>query len=209
MDQPLIHIVDDDEAIRTALQRLFRSVGLEACGYGSAAEFLEADHASRPGCLVTDIRLPGLNGLELQRRMVDLNIGLPVIVMTGFGDIPMSVQAMKAGAIDFLPKPFRDQDMLDATSAAIERDRASRLERDERRRLEDQLETLTARERQVLVGVAAGRLNKQIAADLGLSEVTVKIHRGTLMRKMCAANAAELVRIAGRLGLTPDTPVGF
>jgi len=201
MAEPLIHIVDDDASLAKALAGLFRSVGIEALTYASAAAFREAGLPPRPGCIILDVRLPGQSGLDLQADMTRWEEALPVILMTGHGDIPMSVRAMKAGAVDFLTKPFRDQDMLDAAVAAIERDRIRRLERDDLRVLRDRHATLTSREGQVLGLVAAGQLNKQIAFALGLSEVTVKIHRRAVMDKMCAASAAELVRMAERLGV--------
>lgn len=206
MSEALIYIIDDDSGMRLALERLFRSVDLRACAFESAAAFLADYRPDQPGCLISDVRLPGLNGLELQRRLSEMGSGLPVILMTGFGDIPMSVQAMKAGAVDFLPKPFRDQDMLDAAAAAIDRDRRNRADKGDLDQLRRLHAALTAREQQVMLGVAAGRMNKQIAGDLGLSEVTIKIHRGVMMKKMEAATAADLVRMAGRLGLSPSDP---
>ena len=196
-----VHIVDDDESIRLALDSLFRSVDLRTRGYGSAREFLDAGPPAGPGCLVLDVRLPGLGGLEFQAQLAGLGITLPVILMTGHGDIPMSVQAMKAGAVDFLPKPFRDQDMLAAVTNAIERDRVSRKsegELDEVRRL---FASLSPRERQVMALVTAGKMNKQIAFELSLSEITVKIHRASAIRKMNARTLADLVRMAEALGL--------
>lgn len=198
-DSAIVHIIDDDESLSRALDRLFRSVGLETRFYASARDFIAAARVDRPGCLVLDVRLPGLSGLEFQSQLGELRISLPVVVMTGHGDIPMSVKAMKAGAVDFLPKPFRDQDMLDAVATAIERDRGRREEEREIEDLRGRYALLTSREREVMAGVTAGRMNKQVAGDLGLSEVTVKIHRGSAMRKMGARSLADLVRMAQTL----------
>lgn len=195
----IVHIVDDDAPIREALSSLFRSVGLEARLYASAQAFLDAERPDAPGCLVLDVRLPGLSGLDFQERLTQLGVGLPVVFMTGHGDIPMSVRGMKAGAIDFLPKPFREQDMLDAVAVAIARDRDRRAADGGRRALESKFATLSPRERQVMALVTAGKLNKQVAGDLELSEITVKIHRGAAMRKMGARSLADLVRMAEAL----------
>lgn len=195
----IVHIVDDDAPIREALSSLFRSVGLEARLYASAQAFLDAERPDAPGCLVLDVRLPGLSGLDFQERLTQLGVGLPVVFMTGHGDIPMSVRGMKAGAIDFLPKPFREQDMLDAVAVAIARDRDRRAADGGRRALESKFATLSQRERQVMALVTAGKLNKQVAGDLELSEITVKIHRGAAMRKMGARSLADLVRMAEAL----------
>ncbi|AQQ03780.1 MULTISPECIES: response regulator transcription factor [Stappiaceae] len=200
-DNPIVHIIDDDTSLREALVRLFRSVGLEARPYVSVAAFLEAGNNDTPGCLLLDVRLPGMSGLDFQRQLEDLGIRMPAIMMTGHGDIPMSVSAMKAGAVDFLPKPFRDQDLLDAVAIAIERDSRNRTDNREKDQLQALYESLTRRERQVMTRVCAGRLNKQVAADLDLSEITVKIHRGTMMKKMRARTLADLVRMAQILGL--------
>lgn len=195
-ERAIVHVVDDDASMREALSNLFGTVGLETQTYATAHDFLAARLTDRPGCIVIDIRLPDMNGLDCQAQLADIGVRLPVVMMTGYGDIPMSVRAMKRGAVDFLPKPFHDQDMLDAVTAAIERDR-------ERRRIEDDLsdmrqrfETLSPRERQVMLLVAAGKMNKQVAGDLGISEITVKIHRGAAMRKMGARTLADLIRMA-------------
>lgn len=193
-ERPLVLIVDDDEAVRSALQELMLSVGLDVAGFASALELLEADIPDRSGCLVLDVRMPGSSGLDLQQHLAATGRAKPVVFLTGHGDIPMSVQAMKAGAVDFLTKPFRDQTLLDAITAGIERDVAQRAEARIVRQHVDHYGTLTPRERQVLAAVAVGRLNKQIAYDLGISEVTVKLHRSSVMKKMHAASVAELIR---------------
>lgn len=198
-DRAIVYIIDDDESLRLALDRVFRSVGLETRTYGTARGFIEAARPDLPGCVVLDVRLPGINGLDLQRQLGDLGIRLPVVLITGHGDIPMSVQAMKAGAVDFLPKPFRDQDMLDAVAAAIDRDRKRRAVESDTAEMRDRFDTLSPREQQVMMLVTAGKMNKQVAGDLGLSEVTVKIHRGAAMRKMGARTLADLVRMADAL----------
>lgn len=195
----LVHIVDDDESLRFALDSLFRSIGLETKTYGSAREFLDAKRDDRPGCLVLDIRLPGISGLEFQEQLSGHGVHLPAVMITGHGDIPMSVRAMKAGAVDFLPKPFRDQDMLDAVTAAIERDRKRRASDSDTAQVRDRFATLSPREQQVMMLVTTGKMNKQVAGDLGLSEITVKIHRGAAMRKMGARTLADLVRMADLL----------
>ena len=205
-DRAVVFIVDDDESLRNALGRVFRSVGLEARTYGTAREFIEAERPNCPGCLVLDVRLPGLNGLDLQRQLADLGIHLPVVLITGYGDIPMTVRAMKAGAVDFLTKPFRDQDMLDAVASAIERDRKRREADSNAMRIRARFATLSPRERQVMMLVTAGKMNKQVAGDLGLSEVTVKIHRGAAMRKMDAQSLADLVRMMDALKEDLHTP---
>ena len=194
MDRPHVLIVDDDVDVRMALQELILSVGLDATCFASTGELLEADLPRRPGCLVLDVRMPGSSGLDLQNLLAAKGDAPPIIFLTGHGDIPMSVTAMKAGAVDFLTKPVRDQTLLDAITAAIELDIASRRTHLIVKEHIDRLETLTPRERQVLREVALGRLNKQIAFDFGISEVTVKLHRSNVMRKMDASSVGELIR---------------
>lgn len=202
---PLVHILDDDTSMRDAMSSLLRSVGLDVRTHGSVHEFLEVERPDVEGCLVLDVRLPGTSGLDFQTQLATLGIHLPVILMTGYGDIPMSVRGMKAGAVDFLSKPFRDQDMLDAVSAAIERDRARRARSREVADIEARFRTLSAREKQVMALVTSGLMNKQVAGELGLSEITVKIHRGAAMKKMQVRTLPELVRIADLLGIKrPD-----
>ncbi|HEV7719417.1 MAG TPA: response regulator transcription factor [Arsenicitalea sp.] len=197
--EPTVFIVEDDQSFREALTRLFRTVGLRTEVFGSATELLQSKLPNVPGCLVLDVRLPGLSGLDIQSEFAQANIQTPIIFMTGHGDIPMSVKAMKAGAVDFLTKPFRDQDILDAVVLAIERDRR-RLEHDkEVANLRTLFEALSGREREIMALVTSGLMNKQIAAEIGLSEITVKIHRGNVMRKMQARSFADLVRMAETL----------
>jgi len=198
-ERPLVLVVDDDPSIREALAALFRSVGLDAEVFGSTMALLQRRPPDVQSCLVLDVRLPGLSGLDFQTQLAKLYREIPVIFMTGHGDIPMSVRAMKAGAVDFLAKPFRDQDMLDAVAIALERDRARRSALGQLASLRARFETLTARERQVMSHVTAGLMNKQIAAEIGLSEITVKLHRGNVMRKMEARSVADLVRMAEAL----------
>ncbi|MGY4513152.1 response regulator transcription factor [Bradyrhizobium sp. USDA 3650] len=198
----IVIIVDDDAGIRASLDSLFRSVGLETRLFASPAELLGGSLPDRPGCIVLDVRLPGVSGLDLQGQLVRQGIRHPIIFMTGHGDIPMSVRAMKAGAVDFLAKPFRDQDMLDAVTAALERDAQDRAEAATKEDIRAQYETLTAREREVMGHVTAGLMNKQVAALIGLSEITVKIHRGNVMRKMEVRSLADLVRKAEALGVS-------
>jgi FixJ family two-component response regulator len=193
--QPLVIVVDDDAAVREAVQELMQSAGMECVSFASTRELLDTDVLDRPGCLVLDVRMPGSSGLDLQLHLTASGNPKPIVFLTGYGDVPMSVQAMKAGAIDFLTKPVRDQTLLDAVTAGIKRDLAQRAEAEVMRSNVDRLETLTPRERQVLHEVARGRVNKQIAFDLGISEVTVKLHRGNVMRKMQASSIGELVRI--------------
>lgn len=193
-EQPLVMIVDDDAAVREALHELVLSAGMQPVCFSSTRELLDAGVLDKPGCLVLDVRMPGLSGLELQNRLATRGDAPPIIFLTGHGDIPMSVQAMKLGAVDFLTKPVRDQTLLDAVSAAIERDIARRKEYQLVKKHIERLTTLTPRERQVLREVARGRLNKQIAFDLSISEVTVKLHRSSVMRKMQTASIGELIR---------------
>jgi FixJ family two-component response regulator len=196
-----VFVVDDDPGVREGVGNLIRSVGLRPQLFAAAQEFLESPKPDAPACLILDIRMPGLGGLDCQRQLADAGIYIPIIFMTGHGDIQMSVRAMKAGAIDFLTKPFRDQDLLDAIHQAIERDRMRRAEEAGNASLRESFASLTRREREVMAWVVAGRLNKQIAAEVGVSEITIKVHRGQVMRKMRAESVADLVRMAGRLGL--------
>jgi len=204
--EPIVFVVDDDPSMRQALANLFRSVGLRAEVFGSARELLESELPDVASCLVLDIRLPGPSGLDFQAELAKADIQIPIIFMTGHGDIPMTVKAMKAGAIDFLTKPFRDQDMLDAVATAIERDRTRRKDQKAVAELRAVFETLTTRERDVFALVASGLMNKQIAAEIGLAEITVKIHRGHIMRKMGARSLADLVRMAEMLGIRRTKP---
>ena len=202
MNNPaLAVVVDDDPSVRDALDSLLRSIGLQTQVLGSPAELLQAALPDLPGCIVLDVRLPGISGLDLQDQLAAQGIHLPIVFMTGHGDIPMTVRAMKAGAVDFLSKPFRDQDMLDAVSAAIERDRQRRQDSAARDSLDSRYATLTPREREVMAHVVAGLMNKQVAGVLNLSEITVKIHRGNVMRKMGVRSLADLVRHAEALGV--------
>ena len=205
-ETPIVHIIDDDASLRGALDSLFRSTGQATRLYDSVAAFVETPLSGAPGCLVLDVRMPGMSGLEFQQKLEKLGVRLPVVFMTGHGDIPMSVRAMKAGAVDFLAKPFRDQEMLDAVAAALDRDRAQRAEGGKLDTLKAAYGTLSPRERQVMALVAAGKMNKQVAGDLSLSEITVKIHRGSAMRKMGAKTLADLVRMAEALRLGPPAP---
>ena len=204
--EPIVFVVEDDESMRRALSNLFQSVGLEVELFGSASEMLQTKLRDVPSCLVLDVRLPGLSGLDFQTELARANIHIPIIFMTGHGDIPMTVRAMKGGAVDFLTKPFRDQDMLDAVVTAIERDRKRREVEKVVANLNALFETLTSREREILASVASGLMNKQIAAELGLAEITVKIHRGHIMKKMGARSLADLVRKAETLGVHRAKP---
>jgi FixJ family two-component response regulator len=201
--QPTVVVIDDDPEVREALEGLLRTVGLRAELFASVADFLDSARPDLPGCLVLDVRLPGRSGLDFQDDLAKAHVRLPIIFMTGYGDIPMSVRAMKAGAVEFLTKPIRPQELLDAIHRAIEQDRDRRDSEQVIANLRARLETLTRREREVMALAVVGRLNKQIAAEIGLSEATVKLHRGQVMRKMGARSLAELVRMGDKLGL-PD-----
>ena len=203
---PTIFVIDDDPSVRSSLERLLRSVGLDVRTFASAQEFLHGGPPEAPGCLVLDVRMPGLSGLDLQEELADRGIPLPIIFMTGYGTIPMSVRAMKAGAVDFLEKPFDDQNLLDTIYNAIERSKGMKLERDEETEKRRLVDSLTPREREVFALVARGMLNKQIAYELGISEKTVKVHRGRVMQKMNASSLADLLRLAGKLDVhTPKS----
>jgi FixJ family two-component response regulator len=204
--EPMVFVIDDDISMRRALTNLFESVGLKVEAFGSAPELMKTRLPEVASCLVLDIRLPGLSGLDLQSELAKANIHIPIIFITGHGDIPMTVRAMKGGAVDFLTKPFRDQDLLDAVRTAIERDRKRREIEKTFSDLKALFDTLSPREREVLAFVAAGLMNKQIAAELGLAEITVKIYRGHIMRKMHAKSLAELIRMTETLGIRPQKP---
>jgi len=204
--QSIVFVVDDDASVRNGLKSLIRSVGLQVELFGSAQEFLRSKRPDAPSCLILDIRLPGISGLDFQSKRAEANDPIPIIFITGHGDIPMSVRAMKRGAVEFLTKPFRDQDLLDAIHVALERERARRQREDEIATLKGRFEWLTPREREVLPLVVSGLPNKQIAAEIGTSETTVKVHRGQLMRKMGADSLPELVRMAERIGIPTTKP---
>jgi FixJ family two-component response regulator len=203
--EALVFVVDDDAPMRESLKNLMRSVGLRVEAFASAQEFLHSPRPDVPGCLVLDVRLPGLSGLDLQQQMAQGDRGMPIIFITGHGDIPMTVQAMKAGAVEFLTKPFRDQALLDAVQHALERDRQAREQRAQNDALRRRYSALTPREREVMALVVAGLLNKQIAGQLGTSEAAVKVHRQHVMAKMAAGSLATLVRMADRLGIPTPT----
>jgi FixJ family two-component response regulator len=199
--QPVVFVIDDDASVREALSSLFRSIGLRVELFTSTTEFLNTDPSTAPSCLVLDVRLPGVSGLDFQAELAKANMHIPIIFITGHGDIPMTVKAMKAGAVEFLTKPFRDQDMLDAVQLAFAKDRARRESEKTTSDVRANFDTLTSREQEVMALVTAGLMNKQIAAEIGVSEITVKFHRGNVMRKMGARSLADLVKMASILGV--------
>ena len=202
-DQPIVFVVDDDASMRQALARLLQSVQLRVEVFASPQEFLQSERPNVPSCLVLDVRLPGLSGLDFQAELAKADVRIPIVFITGHGDIPMSVRAMKAGAVDFLAKPFRDQDLLDAVTTAIQSDQKRREHENAMTDLRAHFSSLTPREREIMALVASGLMSKQIAAEVGLSEITVKVHRSHLMKKMGARSVADLVRMAEALGVTP------
>lgn len=203
---PIVFVVDDDPSVRRAIQRLIGSVGLRVELFGSAQEFLGANLSNVPSCLVLDVRLPGISGLDFQRHLAEANIKIPIVFITAHGDIPMTVRAMKAGAVEFLTKPFRDQDLIDSVHLALERDKIRRQQEAELRTLRERFDSLTPREREILPLVVSGIPNKQIATIIGTSEATVKVHRSQVSRKMRAQSLAELVRMAAKMGISIQTP---
>jgi FixJ family two-component response regulator len=204
-DDASVFIIDDDAGMRAAMQRLLKSVGLRAESFATPQEFLQRRLPDGPNCLVLDVRLPGMSGLDVQRRLIEAGVQIPIIFITGHGDIPMTVKAMKSGAVEFLTKPFRDQDLLDAIQQALERENETRQQQHEIQKLKDRYETLTAREREVMGLLVSGMLTKQIASTLGTSEITAQVHRGQVMRKMQANSPAELGRIAEKLKIPAMT----
>jgi FixJ family two-component response regulator len=200
---PTVFIVDDDRGMRQAIQDLVESVGLRAESFATGEEFLNTKHIGRPGCLVLDVRLPQMSGLDFQRRLTDIDMRIPIVFITAHGDIPMSVRALKSGAVEFLTKPFRDQDLLDAIQQALQRDRTAQEQQAEIHNLQGRYHALTRREQEVMTLVVSGMLNKQIAFEIGASEATVKIHRGQVMHKMQAGSVVDLVRMADKLKLSP------
>jgi len=200
---PTVFIIDDDRSMRQAIQDLVESVGLRAEAFATGQQFLSSQRTSGPSCLVLDVRLPQLSGLDFQRQLAETGVQIPIIFITAHGDIPMSVRALKSGAVEFLTKPFRDQDLLDAIQQALQRDSAARAQQTEMHELEQRFQSLTVREREVMTLVVSGMLNKQIASEIGASEATVKIHRGHVMQKMQAGSVADLVRMADKLKLSP------
>jgi FixJ family two-component response regulator len=204
---PVVFVVDDDVSVRESIANLLRSVGLSVQTFGSAQEFLSSKRPDAPGCLVLDVRLPGVSGLDLQRGLIDAHVEIPIIFITGHADIQMSVRAMKAGAVEFLTKPFRDQELLDAVQQAVERDRLARVQRAEAAEVRSRYESMTSREQEVMGLVVRGLLNKQIAGELGITEATVKMHRGRVMEKMKADTLADLIRTAEKAGIPASKSV--
>jgi FixJ family two-component response regulator len=202
-EQAVVFVIDDDADLRDGLSNLLRSVGLQVRAFGSATDFLESKLPDAPSCLVLDVRLPGLSGLDFQSELIKKNVGMPIVFMSAHGDIPMTVRAMKAGAVEFLPKPFHDQSMLDAVHSALEKDRERRKSISDTSQLRSSFASLTSREQEIFAYVASGLMNKQIAAEIEVSEITVKVHRASVMRKMGAKSLADLVRMADALGVRP------